>query len=100
MNPGAQNKHIRSSKGYLEGRSYLYGDAKAAQKLVDQYAGTGEPKFAKKTGEWNQKEVVVANEDIGVVIDPETGKESPTNRFVIHYSKKGTHIVPTRRNDS
>lgn len=100
LNPSAQNKHIRSSKGYLEGRSYLYGDAKAAQKLVDQYAGTGEPKFAKKTGEWNQKEVVVANEDIGVVIDPETGKESPTNRFVIHYSKKGTHIVPTRRNDS
>lgn len=100
LNPGSQNKHIPSSKGYIKGRSYLYGDAETAQKLVNQYAGTGELKFAKSTGEWSHKEIVTADEDIGVTINPETGEEISTNRFTIHYSKKGTHIVPTRRNDS
>ena len=100
LNPGSQNKHIPSSKGFIKGRSYLYGDAETAQKLIDRYAGTGELRFARSTGEWSHKEIVTADEDIGVTINPETGEEVSTNRFTIHYSKKGTHIVPTRRNDS
>lgn len=100
LNTGSQNKHIPDSKGYIKGRSYLYGNVETAQNLVDRYTGTGELKFTKSTGEWNHKEIVTVDEDIGVAITKETGEGMPTNRFVIHYSKKGTHIVPTRRNNS
>ena len=97
LNIGKQNQHIRESKGYEEGKSYIYGDLNTAQELVNKYHGTGEIKFAKRTGEWNSKEVISINEDIGVDINPNTGEEASTNRFTIHYSKKGTHVVPTRR---
>ena len=100
LNIGSQNKHIPDSKGYIKGRSYLYGNVEVAQNLVYRYAGTGELKFTKSTGEWNHKEIVTVDEDIGVAITKETGEGMPTNRFVIHYSKKGTHVVPTRRNNS
>ena len=33
---------------------------------------------------------------IGVNVDPDTGEEIETKRYVIHYGKKGTHIVPTK----
>lgn len=95
---GSQGKHIKGHNNYIEGRSYLTISEKEIQKLVDKYAGTGEiPRTSK--GEWKNKEIIIADKDIGVDIDFKTGKESKTNRFVIHYSKKGVHIVPTRRVD-
>lgn len=96
-NAGSQNKHIRGSRGYIQNRSYIFGDIEAAQSLVDAYHGTGEIKRKARTGEWANREVVTADHDIGVSIDPDTGEEQITNRFTIHYGKKGTHIVPTRR---
>ena len=98
MNVGNQLKHIHGAGGrYIDGRSYLYGSMEDAQALVKRYAGTGEPVLFRGTGEWKYKEVVTAEEDIGVVVDPETREEVSTNRFTIHYGKNGTHIVPTRR---
>ncbi len=98
LNVGSQNKHIRGSKGYIPGRSYIYGDLETAQALVDKYHGTGEIYFNKK-GEWIKKEFFTLDEGIGIDIDPETGTEMPTNRFSIRYSKKGTHVVPAKRSD-
>jgi hypothetical protein len=98
LNIGNQNKHIKNSKGYIQGRSYIYGDKETAQRLINQYSGTGEIRINDK-GEWVNKEFIEADFDIGVVVDFATGKELTTNRFSIHYGKKGTHIVPAKRRD-
>lgn len=96
LNIGKQNEHIRESKGYKEGKSYIYGDLNTAQELVDKYYGTGEIVLT-RSGEWSHKEVITATDNLGVVLFPDTKSEEITNRATIHYSKKGTHLVPTRR---
>ena len=95
IHAGAQNKHIPSSKGYVEGRSYLFGDLKGAQALVDRYAGTGTAVLTRK-GDWANKEIILSDEVIGAAIDLETGKAEETKKFVIHYGKRGAHIVPAK----
>ena len=95
LNQGNQNKHISSSPGYLPGRSFIYGDLETAQALVDRYKGTGDVRLT-EAGEWTHKEFVTADTPIGVSVNPETGAESPTRRFAIHYGKRGAHIVPRK----
>ena len=96
VNPEKQSRHIKDSAGYIAGRSYILGGIEAAQELVNKYHGTGIPKLTRK-GEWNGKEFIAADHIIGVDVDKETGKETQTNRFHIHYSGTGVHIVPTKR---
>lgn len=98
INVGNQNKHIVGANGYQEGRSYIYGDLETAQELVNNYHGTGEIIFT-AVGKWNSKEIITTSNDIGVEVNPNTKAGTSTNRFTIHYGKKGTHIVPTRRKD-
>ena len=93
LNRGNQLKHSREDGRDIGNRSYLYGTLEDAQKLVDQYSGTGEPKLDRK-GNWTHKEFVMADYIIGVAVNPETGTSAPTRRFAIHYGKRGTHIVP------
>lgn len=97
LNIGNQNKHILGSKGYIEGRSYIYGTLDDAQRFVDQYHGTGESLFDRK-GNWKNREIVAIERDIGVCLDID-GASEITNAFTIHYGKKGTHIVPAARRD-
>ena len=97
VNPEKQSRHDLNSSGYIQGRSYLLGNVNA-QELVDRYYGTGEAKF-NKTGEWKNKEIVSTNDDIGVLVNPNTGEEVATNSFTIHYSRTGTHIVPAPRRE-
>ena len=92
---GKQGKHIKSHENYIPGRSYLTISEKEAQDIVNKYAGTGYLQRDKKDL-WKHKEIVEANKPIGMNVDPITGEEVETRRFVIHYSKKGVHIVPTR----
>lgn len=89
---GRQGKHIKGHNNY-EGKSYLL-DGVDPQELVNRYAGTGEFKFSASSMKWTEKEFIVSEDNIGVSIDPETGKETITNYFSISYAKKGTHIVP------
>ena len=96
VNEQKQNRHILESPGYIKGRSYIYGDVETAQGLVDRYHGTGTPTFSKKQ-KWTSKEVVEADSIIGCDIDPDSGEISTTNRFTIHYSSTGTHVVPSKR---
>jgi hypothetical protein len=91
---GKQGKHILGHNNYTEGRSYLTISEKEAQELVNKYAGSGDIRFNTK-GEWDRKESIIADKDIGVNIDNKTGIETKTNKFKIHYSNKGVHIVPT-----
>ncbi|MEA5059370.1 MAG: phage minor capsid protein [Candidatus Pelethousia sp.] len=95
LNRGSQNKHIRDSVGYISGRSYIYGGLEAAQSLVNQYSGTGEIRLDRK-GNWTHKEYAMADHIIGAVIDLNTSNAAETRAFLIHYGKKGTHIVPTK----
>lgn len=98
LNIGNQNKHIVDSKGYQEGRSYIYSDLNTAQDIINQWAGTGEIRL-NDSGEWNNKEFITLDHDIGMYINPQSGERYPTNTVSIHYGKKGTHIVPARRKD-
>ena len=95
VNPEKQSRLDKSSKGYVEGRSYLLLGIDA-QQLVDRYHGTGKPEASRK-GEWKNKETVSANFDIGVNINNLTGEETITNRFTTHYGKTGVHVVPAER---
>ena len=95
INAEKQNRHMRDNSGYIEGRSYLLKGIDA-QRLVDKYHGTGRPEIS-MSGIWKNVETVTADRNIGVNINPETGEETVTNRFTIHYSKTGTHIVPAER---
>lgn len=95
---GKQGKHIKDHNNFIEGNSYLTVSEKEAQELVNKYAGTGDVKRDSK-GRWTNKEFVTADKKIGVVVDRESGKETSTARFSIHYSKNGVHIVPRKEID-
>lgn len=99
LNKGNQNKHIVNSHSYKpeEKKSFLYGDCDFAQQLVNQYAGTGELKFTKEC-KWTNKEFIEASVNIGETYNADK-KSVPTNRFAIHYGKKGTHVVPVLRKE-
>ena len=92
---GKQGKHILGHNNYLPGRSYLTVPEDEIQRLVHQYAGTG---WIRRDGNdrWSHKETVTADKIIGVAVDPLTGEKKETRKFVIHYSKKGVHIVPCK----
>lgn len=95
---GKQGKHILGNNNYIEGRSYLTISLEEVQELINKYAGTGEINFTRK-GEWDKKELIKVDKDIGVSINNKTGVETLTNKFKIHYSNKGTHVVPTLKED-
>ena len=90
---GKQGKHILGHNNYIEGRSYLTISLEEAQELVNKYAGTGELEID-SNGNWKKREVIKTNKNIGVNVSMIDGSEIVTSNFKIHYSKKGTHIVP------
>lgn len=92
INEGKQDKHIKGSNNYIEGRSYITISKKEAQELVNKYAGKGTLTFG-RNGKWDKKEIIYAKNNIGVSMSTRNG-EHKTNAFKIHYSKDGTHIVP------
>ena len=94
INPGKQDKHIKGSNNYAEGKSYLTISKEKAQSLVNQYAGKGTLEFS-DSGKWNKREIITTDEQIGIV--KTKNGEIKTNSFKIHYSKNGTHIVPYRK---
>lgn len=98
LNIGNQNKHIinQNKPSFDNHRSYIIGGLKEAQELVEQYHGKGEVRVDTK-GQWTNKEFIIVDRDIGYVYNPETNEFEPTNRFSIHYGKKGTHVVPRKR---
>ena len=95
INPEKQSRHDINSNGYIKGRSYLLPGVNA-QDLVNKYHGIGWSPLT-ETGKWKNKETVSIGEIIGVEIDRFTKEEIFTDRFTIHYSKTGTHVVPDRK---
>ena len=89
VNAGKQGKHIVGNNNFIEGRSVFNGTVDDAQRLVDNFAGTGE---------WigTNKERVNFGEVIGQYVNPATNEAVDTTVGIIHYSKTGTHIVPAQ----
>lgn len=96
VNPEKQARHIKNSEGYVLGRSYITVSNAELQDIVSRYAGTGEIVRSSK-GKFMNREIITVDREIGISIDPQTQEETPTNRAYIHYSKSGTHVVPTAR---
>jgi len=89
VSAGKQGKHIVGNNNFIEGRSIFNGTVDDAQRLVDNFAGTGE---------WigTNKERVNFGEVIGQYVNPATNEAVDTTVGIIHYSKTGTHIVPAQ----
>lgn len=93
INREKQMRHTKS--GHIPGRSYLDGDLEYAQELVDKLSGTGTPVIS-DSGKWLHMERVENDEQLGVLVDDETGQETKTNKAMIRYSKTGSHIHPRK----
>ncbi len=98
INAEKQGRHIKTSKAYIEGRSYLNGTLEDAQRLVDDLSGTGEA-VIDENGNWLHKERVQADHVFGIHVDLGTGKETETSKGMIIYSKTGTHIIPRKEDN-
>lgn len=95
VNREKQNRHIMSSAGYQQGKSYIAGTLEDAQRLIDELSGKGEALYS-RDGKWLHKERVHSAETIGTHVDPKTGKETKTGNGIIVYSKTGSHIIPAK----
>ena len=98
INPKKQARHVRESKGYIPGRSYLTISESELQKIVNQYAGTGEMQ-KDMNGNFIYKELLILDRIVGVNVNRATGVATPTNKVYIYYSKTGTHVVPTLKGE-
>ena len=91
-----REKQLRHTKTYhIKGRSHLDGDLEFAQRLVDEFSGTGRP-LTDRNGNWYNRERVICPENVGMHVD-QTGKETPSNIAIIIYSKTGSHVYPGKR---
>ena len=98
---GLQEKHIMGTNNYnqeiKEGRSpsVLTVDA---QTLVNKHAGKGELLW-QNNDKWAQKERFDDENEIGIYKSLKDNLSKSTRSGKIHYSKNGTHVVPTRERD-
>lgn len=99
LNPEKQNPHIKNSKMYdlSKNKSYFTISFDELQKIVNNNYSTGTV-YIKPNGQI--KEVISYIDDIGINVDEYGNIIGKTNCFTIHYSKKRTHAVPTKRSDN
>lgn len=88
-----QNKHIEGSHNFEKGKSVVTISLDEIRTLVEGNAGKGIKKFSDRTGKWDKKEVITTSKIIGYGYS-NNGDKIETNKFKIHYSKRGYHIVP------
>ena len=80
---------MQDHNNYMSGKSTITISKEHLQELVNKKAGTGEAIT-------KDKERVDFGETIGTYVDIATGEKSPTTVGIIHYSKKGVHVVPAK----
>ena len=83
-------KKGRNEKGRTVQNILTINDTQV-QKLINDFAGKGEPKKVKNNASVNV-EYAEANFIVGKYYSD--GKYYDTKRFAIHYSKSGAHIIP------
>lgn len=87
-----QNKHVPGKHNYKNGRSIF--EHKDAQRLIDDFAGTGKPIQGRIPGNHDYREKVNFGEFIGYHIDSNQLVKTPTTWGEIRYSNTGVHIIP------
>ena len=96
---GRQGKHIKGHNNYEnavkngKNPSIFEGTIEEAQKLTDEFAGTGT--VANEAG---TKERVNFKKTIGKFFDIKYRKYIDTTWGIIHYAKYGLHIAPSNPN--
>jgi hypothetical protein len=69
------------------------------QGLLDRFAGRGDQVDSQRVGTPGSKERFdTGDEVIGIDRDPKTDVAEPTTRGIIHYCRRGAHIVPASPN--
>ena len=94
INHEKQARHIKGEPEYKEGKSYLT-ISEEAQDIINAKSGTGTLLYDRK-GNWKHKELIDCDKEIGIDVDVNTQKETPTDKSTVHYSKTGTHLVPRK----
>ena len=93
---GKQNKHIEGTNEHKtelakgESKSILTVDPNS---LTSKF-GTGEQRGNIPVGQPGSKELVDFGKTIGYNVEQGSGKKIPVTTGMVHYSKKGAHIVP------
>lgn len=98
VHEGKQSKHMRGSPNFDASKSEISISLQEAQAFLEEGIKSGEMMFG-KSGVWENKVRLRANRSIGIYKDIFTGKSEETDTFVIHFSKKGAHLVPGRPSD-
>ena len=93
LREGKQGLHQPGHKNYLPGRSPLMDDFDP-QKGLDDKGLTGDPANNAPFGEPGYRERVDFGRPIGYIWDKINQMWWITTKGIIHYSKKGAHIVP------
>lgn len=94
INWSKQKRHLlnQGETSKADGRSYMIITKFDIQKIIYEKHLTGT--ILHKNNQF--KEIIQCDYDIGF----DARSNSITNRATIHYSKTGTHIVPSRRRDN
>lgn len=97
INPEKQAKHFKSSA--VDGKSYFY-DEVDVENLYDKYKQTSKFRRNRKGQNEENYELIDLPDNLKLGKDFYTGEY--INGFTIHYSKTGSHIIPTyhRKEDS
>jgi hypothetical protein len=89
---GHQEKHLPGHPNFIAGRSPITVDPRSLAKR----AGTGAPLGRAERGTPGFKERVEYDSVIGHYSDRVTGQLIPTTVGILHYGKRGIHVVPAR----
>ncbi len=98
----AQSKHVKNSDSYNsevakgELPSYMTISKMEVQTLVNQNYQNGDVKIG-KDGQF--RVIIEVDKPIGMFGDSLTHKYIETNRATIHFSKKGSHVVPAYKKE-
>lgn len=88
-----QGKHIRTERNFKKDSSeWTHPDPESK---LQELAGTGQ-RLQGEFGFSGYRERVDCGEVIGYYVDGNTKERSLTSMAIIHYSKKGAHLVPAR----
>lgn len=88
---GQQDKHIRGTNNFIEGRSELTTDPQA---LLREFGRKGSKRGNIPVGEPGSKEAFDTGDRTIGIYRNQDGRSALTTRYMIIYGKKGVHIYP------
>lgn len=95
INIEKQSRHLKDN--HLPGRSFLNGDIKFSKELYEEFRGKGQPIIV--NNEWKNKERVNTGRIVATYVD-DKGDMFDSSNIIIVYSKKGSHILGGRPDET